>query len=93
MHSVVAIAAHVMLEEVTIDGVKHRWRRRMRLRLVERLRRYHGDKAERLYSVWHETWLNPAHREWNLLENFRRRIQCPVLVMQGELDEYCWWSR
>ncbi len=87
VHTVVAIAAHVMLEEVTIDGVRNTVATADETRLVERLRRYHGDKAERLYAVWHETWLNPAHREWNLLE-YLPRIQCPVLVMQGELDEY-----
>lgn len=87
VHSVVAIAAHVMLEEVTIAGVRNTLGTADGTRLLERLRRYHGDKAERLYAVWHETWLNPAHREWNLLE-YLPRIQCPVLVMQGELDEY-----
>ncbi len=85
--SVVSIAAHVMLEEVTVQGVRVTVATADETRLVERLRKYHGEKSERLYSVWHETWLNPAHREWNLL-HYLPKIQCPVLVMQGELDEY-----
>lgn len=85
--SVVSIAAHVLLEEVTIQGVKETVATAGETRLLERLGKYHGEKSERLYAVWHETWLNPAHREWNLLQ-YLPQIQCPVLVMQGELDEY-----
>lgn len=85
--SIVSIAAHVMLEEVTIQGVRDTVALADDTRLLERLRRHHGDKTERLYAVWHETWLNPAHREWNLLQ-YLPQIQCPVLAMQGELDEY-----
>ncbi|MCB1059555.1 MAG: alpha/beta hydrolase [Calditrichaeota bacterium] len=85
--SVVSIAAHVLLEEITIEGVKHTVATAGETRLLERLRKYHGEKTERLYSVWHETWLNPAHREWNLF-SYLPKIVCPVLVMQGELDEY-----
>lgn len=85
--SVVSIAAHVMLEEVTVQGVRDTVATADETRLIERLRKYHGEKSERLYSLWHETWLDPAHCEWNLL-HYLPRIQCPVLVMQGELDEY-----
>lgn len=87
VQSVVAMAAHVMLEEVTLQGVRDTVAMADETRLIERLRKYHGDKTARLYSVWHETWLDPAHREWNLL-HYLPRIQCPVLVMQGDLDEY-----
>lgn len=87
VYSVVAIAAHVMLEEVTVQGVRDTVATADETRLIERLRKYHGEKSERLYSVWHETWLNPVHREWNLLD-YLPKIQCHVLVMQGELDEY-----
>lgn len=87
VHSVVAIAAHVMLEEVTIQGVRDTVATAIETQLIERLRKYHGEKSERLYRVWHETWLNPAHREWRLFE-YLPMIQCSVLAMQGELDEY-----
>jgi len=85
--SVVSIAAHVLLEEITIEGVKNTVATAGETQLLERLRKYHGDKTERLYSVWHETWLDPKHREWNLF-SYLPKIVCPVLVMQGELDEY-----
>lgn len=87
VQSVVAMAAHVMLEEVTIQGVRDTVATAGETRLLERLEKYHGEKSERLYSVWHKTWLDPAHREWTLL-HYLPGIQCPVLVMQGELDEY-----
>ena len=32
-------------------------------------------------------WLDPAFRSWNL-EEFLPRVVCPVLLIQGEQDEY-----
>ncbi|MBK6767005.1 MAG: alpha/beta hydrolase [bacterium] len=87
VQSVVAMAAHVFLEEVTLAGVRDTVATAGETRLLERLEKYHGAKSERLYSVWHETWLDLAHREWNLMD-FLPHIHCPVLVMQGDLDEY-----
>jgi len=85
--SVVAIASHVYVEDITLTGIRHVMATATDTALLKRMRKYHGDKTERLYQVWHETWLSPGHREWNLL-GYLPKIQCPVLVMQGELDEY-----
>jgi|GEM_PF-273873 len=57
VQSVVAMAAHVFLEEVTLAGVRDTVATAGETRLLERLQKYHGEKSERLYRVWHETWL------------------------------------
>jgi fermentation-respiration switch protein FrsA (DUF1100 family) len=40
-----------------------------------------------MFSGWSDVWLNPAFRTWNL-ERFLPAIACPVLLIQGEQDEY-----
>jgi pimeloyl-ACP methyl ester carboxylesterase len=36
---------------------------------------------------WSDVWLDPEFRHWNL-EAFLPAISCPVLLIQGEQDEY-----
>jgi pimeloyl-ACP methyl ester carboxylesterase len=36
---------------------------------------------------WYDTWLSPAFRTWNI-EACLPRVSCPVLILQGEDDEY-----
>jgi pimeloyl-ACP methyl ester carboxylesterase len=82
----VALAPHVVVEEAALEGIE---RARVAYRetdLPERLARHHDD-PEGVFRRWHEAWLSPAHRAWNI-EDSLPRIACPVLVIQGEEDEY-----
>jgi pimeloyl-ACP methyl ester carboxylesterase len=54
---------------------------------MERLARYHGDKAAWVLSAWTDTWLSPAFRDWTL-DAVLPRVNCPVLVLHGGDDEY-----
>ncbi|WP_373686031.1 alpha/beta fold hydrolase [Acinetobacter sp. YH12027] len=54
---------------------------------LERLAKYHGDKAQWVLDAWTETWLSPSFRQWNL-EQYVGKVQCPSLIIHGELDEY-----
>jgi len=54
---------------------------------MERLQRYHGDKAEWVFSSWTETWLSKDFSSWKLDEDLRN-VHCPVLVLHGDNDEY-----
>jgi pimeloyl-ACP methyl ester carboxylesterase len=40
-----------------------------------------------IFRAWAETWLDPRFRTWNV-ETRLPRIRCPLLVLQGEADEY-----
>jgi pimeloyl-ACP methyl ester carboxylesterase len=75
----------VFVEERTLEGV--RAAQGTLSDLLPRLARHHGAKAEPLAAAWIGTWLSPGFRGWNV-EAELRRIRCPVLVLQGELDEY-----
>jgi pimeloyl-ACP methyl ester carboxylesterase len=54
---------------------------------VERLRKYHGDKAKWVLDAWTESWLDPAFASWSLA-TVLPRVTCPVLAIHGEHDEY-----
>lgn len=54
---------------------------------VERLRKYHGDKAEWVLRAWIDTWLAPDFADWNLDAELAR-VTCPLLAIHGERDEY-----
>ncbi len=87
VEAVVTMAAHVFVEDVTIEGIKvarHLWYHQ---RLRERLRRWHGDNVDGAFYGWCETWLHPDFRDWNI-EAALPAIRVPCLVLQGEADEY-----
>jgi pimeloyl-ACP methyl ester carboxylesterase len=80
------LAPHEFVEEVTLDGIRaagDAWRT---TDLRQRLARYHRD-AERVFLDWHDTWLSPEFRDWNI-EACLGGIRCPILAIQGEDDEY-----
>src|ERR1700757_4779493 len=54
--------------------------------LPQRLGRYH-DHVDEMFRGWNDIWLDPRFRAWNI-EEYLPTIMCPVLVIQGEEDEY-----
>ncbi|SNS49472.1 Pimeloyl-ACP methyl ester carboxylesterase [Noviherbaspirillum humi] len=56
-------------------------------RQLDRLRRYHGDKARWVVDAWTETWLSPAFASWSIADVLPA-VMCPVLALHGEHDEY-----
>jgi pimeloyl-ACP methyl ester carboxylesterase len=80
-------AAHVFVEEVTLEGIKDALEVYRNTDLKEKLARYHGDNTERIFRAWYETWLQPEFKSWNI-EDCLPKIKCPLLVIQGEEDQY-----
>ena len=87
IRAVVAEAAHVFVEERTLEGVRAAQGAIARGDLLVRIARHHGDKAGPLAAAWTGIWLSPAFRGWNV-EAELRSIRCPALVLQGAEDEY-----
>ena len=48
--------------------------------------RHHAD-ARATFDAWSGVWLDPAFRAWNI-ESCLPSVRAPVLVIQGEDDEY-----
>jgi pimeloyl-ACP methyl ester carboxylesterase len=78
-------AAHVLVEKETIEGINKALEQKYLL--VQKLKKYHGDKAGMLFDLWHKTWLASDFQDWNVEEDLKK-INCPALIIQGENDEY-----
>ena len=87
VRGVITEAAHVFVEEITLEGIKDALEVYRNTDLKEKLARYHGDNTERIFRAWYETWLQPEFKSWNI-EDCLPKITCPVLVIQGEDDQY-----
>ncbi|SNC76005.1 Pimeloyl-ACP methyl ester carboxylesterase [Hymenobacter gelipurpurascens] len=85
--AVVTVGAHVFVEDVTLAGIREAQHQFATTDLPQRLARYHGPRTEPLFRAWTDTWLHPTFRTWNV-EHYLPRVQCPVLAVQGEADEY-----
>ena len=84
---VVTEAAHVFVEEVTVQGIRQAKQAFETTNLPDKLAKYHGDKTRDIFSAWADTWLDPKYHSWNI-ESELPSIRCPLLVIQGEKDEY-----
>jgi pimeloyl-ACP methyl ester carboxylesterase len=86
LRAVVTMAAHVFVEQVTLDGIHAALDAHGagRLRALER---YHGAKSQRVFNDWADTWLMPSFSFWNI-EYLLPSVRCPVLALQGADDQY-----
>ncbi len=78
-------AAHIFVESVTLEGIQAAITRKTAL--IDKLKAYHGDKTEDLWSSWADTWLSEGFQSWNI-EPYLKNISCPSLIIQGEKDAY-----
>ena len=54
--------------------------------LRQRLSRWHKD-VDNAFKGWNGAWLDPEFRKWDITE-FLAYIRVPVLIVQGEDDQY-----
>jgi pimeloyl-ACP methyl ester carboxylesterase len=79
-------APHVFVEELTIAGIEAATDAYRTTDLRQRLARHHQD-VDRIFHAWSHTWLDTDYRAWNI-EALLPQIRCPILVIQGEGDQY-----
>lgn len=85
---VIAMAAQAFIEERTLAGITAAKEVFNQPGQIDRLVRYHGEKAQWVLDAWTETWLSPVFADWNL-DDALRRVQSPILAVSGDRDEYC----
>ncbi|GAA5187004.1 alpha/beta hydrolase [Acinetobacter kookii] len=85
--ALVTIAAQYEVEERTLAGIREAKQAFRQAGQMERLAKYHADKAQWVLDAWTETWLAPAFKDWNLSQVLPQ-VQCPSLIIHGEQDEY-----
>ncbi len=84
---IITEGAHIFVGDITLKGIKEAVHAYHTTDLKERLQKYHGDKTEAVFWAWAKTWLCEEYWSWNI-EKFLPQIKCPVLVIQGENDQY-----
>jgi pimeloyl-ACP methyl ester carboxylesterase len=79
-------APHVFVEELSIRSIAAARETWATTSLRERLGRYHAD-VDGAFTGWNDIWLDARFRDWNI-EAYADAVRVPVLVVQGEGDEY-----
>lgn len=80
-------SAQAFAEERTLSGIREARDAFAEPGQLERLARYHGDKANWVLSAWVDTWLSGPFRSWTL-DEVLPLVRCPLLALHGECDEY-----
>ena len=82
----VVMAPHVIVEPISIEAIVAAREAYLNGPLRERLSRYHDD-VDCAFWQWNDVWLSPAFRSFDIREDCRR-IQAPILAIQGREDPY-----
>jgi pimeloyl-ACP methyl ester carboxylesterase len=83
---IVALAPHVMVEDISVSSIAAAKISYETTNLRERLARYHDD-VDGVFRGWNDIWLHPEFRSWNI-EEYLPLVGCPILAIQGQEDEY-----
>jgi len=83
---VIAVAPHLFVEDVSITSIEKARAAFESGDLRRGLAKHHVD-PDSAFRGWNDVWLAPAFRDWNI-ERDIETIECPVLAVQGEDDEY-----
>jgi pimeloyl-ACP methyl ester carboxylesterase len=79
-------APHVFVEDLSVASIAQAKDAFEATDLRGKLARYH-DHVDETFWGWNDIWLDPSFRSWNI-EEYLPKIRCPVLLIQGEDDEY-----
>ena len=86
VQAAIVMAPHTFVEPMCIAAIAQARDAYQTTGLRERLGRYHADPDSAFWG-WNGIWLHPAFRSWNIDAEVAR-IDCPLLAVQGEQDEY-----
>jgi pimeloyl-ACP methyl ester carboxylesterase len=84
---IITIAAHVFLEDISLQGIRAAVKSFEEGLLRDLLYKYHGNKTDSMFNGWAQTWPKPEFRNWNI-EEFLPAIKAPFLAIQGDTDQY-----
>lgn len=80
-------SAQAFIDAVTLDGIRVAERQFAAPGQLERLEKYHGDKARWVLRAWIDTWLSDAFSHWSLDDQLPQ-VHCPLLSLHGDRDEF-----
>lgn len=80
-------SAQEFVEDRTLAGIQVAGEQFRDPAQLDRLKRYHGDKAQWVLDAWVQTWHSAEFADWNL-DATLPRVTAPLLAIHGENDEY-----
>lgn len=84
--ALVVMAPHVFIEKMCVGQIAQARTDYETGDLRSRLAKYHAD-VDHVFWGWNDIWLNPEFLTWSI-EEYLPKIEVPVLIIQGEQDEY-----
>lgn len=87
VRGVIAMAPHLFVEDVSVTSIAAILDAWNTTDLRERMTKHHGANVDGAFLGWNGAWLSPEFRAWNI-EREVARVAVPILVIQGEDDEY-----
>lgn len=82
----IVMAPHVVVEDISLAAIAQARNEFVEGSLRSRLARYHAD-VDSAFWQWNDVWLSDAFRGFDIRPDCRR-IEAPVLAIQGEQDPY-----
>ena len=86
VRGLVLIAPHFFTEDLGIAEIARVKELYETTDLRQRLARWHAD-VDNAFRGWNDAWLDPAFRAWDITGGLAY-IRVPVLIVQGEDDQY-----
>jgi pimeloyl-ACP methyl ester carboxylesterase len=86
VRGLVLIAPHFFAEDMGIAEIERARAAFAAGALREKLARWHAD-VDCAFRSWSEPWLDPEFRNWDVTEALGY-IRVPILIVQGENDQY-----
>lgn len=87
LKGIIVVGSHIIVEDVTLNGIRAAKIAYKETNLAERLAKYHGDNTQKVFEMWTETWLEPDFMNFDIRKELKT-IECPTLVIQGIDDEF-----
>ncbi len=85
--AVITLAAPAFVDAGMVRGLLSAQQAFSEAGQIERLARYHGDKAKWVLSAWLDTWLSTDFATWRI-EQIAPGLSRSLLVIHGDQDEY-----
>ncbi len=85
--AVISESAQAFVEERTKNGIEASKAAFQDPARLEKLKKYHGEKAAWVVRAWTDVWLAPEFATWSL-KPILPKVQCPSLIIHGDSDEY-----
>jgi len=87
LRGLVLESPHVFVEDLSVESIARAADNYESGQLRQALERHHGNNTDCAFWDWNRVWLDPEFRSWNI-EEYLTGISLPVLLIQGEQDEY-----